>query len=384
MTVTVLDSADLVEATTTGVIPVPRGIAEDNASQKAKHEAKEPVEPKSRTVVESNKPEVKTETRDKSYAGAAATKDEFAAMDNADDPDNVPGEDGLTARQKRIYTKQMQGTIAKNFAARKEAEQFATSEYNQRQLAEQRAETLARENAEMKAKLTPASKVDELKEPQRADFKEDQAYWDAMVDFRVDKKLKIARAEQVQRDEEARQAEVIGRARAKVERAIELVEDYKEVTEAVDTPVPPFVAGAMQESDLLAELGYHFAKYPEVLERLGKITEGIAENTPAFRKAVTRQLLELGKIESTLQPFAPKAKVQDEPNVVETSPPTATRAEPQTGTAPSKPRVQAPIIQPLNGGSAQVEKDEADMTGSQVITSWQKKHGVVLTARKRH
>jgi hypothetical protein len=121
------------------------------------------------------------------------------------------------------------------------------------------------------------------------------------------------------------------------------------------------------------------------LERLTKITEGVKENTPAFQKAVTKQLVELGKIESTLTPFVkvePEAKVEDG---IKPSPPTGAKPESETGSTPSKPRVQAPIIAPLNGGSAaQVEKDEADMTGSQVITAWQKKHGVVLTARKRH
>jgi hypothetical protein len=349
MTTVVLDSADLVESVTTGVIPVPKGIAEDNASQAAKKGEEEDPVAKLQAEVEKEK---------------AAKKEK-----GPNDGDDEEGEDGLTPRQKREFTKAMLATIAKKHRAQKEAEEFATNVYNQKQLADQRAENLARELAALKEATKPPAV--EVKAPERKDFESDQAFQDAVIDYRVDQKLKAQQAENAKREEENRQKEVLQHAAARIERAIELVADFKDVTEAADMIVPPAVAGYMQESDMFAELGYHLAKNPEVLEKLQSLS-------PA------RALVEIGKIESTLTPFA---KVSTDAKVSNGAKPSQETVTPstETGSAPSKPRIQAPILRPLNTGSAsQVEKDEADMTGSQVITSWQKKHGVVLTARKRH
>lgn len=359
MTVTVLDSADLVEAVTTGNIPVPKGIAEDNAAQAAKREA-------------ATDTKVDAKPTDKA---AEPAKVETAAEPEADD---IEGEDGLTPRQKKEFTQSMLKTIAKKHRRQMEAEELATSEYNRGKLAEQRAADLAAENAKLKEQLNPKPLVEEAKPPKRDDFETDEAYDDARIDYRADQRISAQRAEEAAQRETARQAQVVETAKARIAHALDIVPDYAEVTEAVDVKVPEFVSSYMQESEMFAELGYHFAKNPDVVKKLTEFTANVRPGTKEFTKAVTRQLVELGKIESTLQPFAPVAKVKSEPkNGVEPST--------ETGSAPSKPRIQAPIIRPLNGGSAaQVEKDEGEMKTPEVITSWQKKHGVQLTARKRH
>lgn len=375
MAVVVENAMDQVEAYSkgNGVFPVPPEVAADNAKREGKADEK-----KVDTSKQDSESSTSTGGDKKTDAQAVSTSDK---TDGSNSQDDVEGDDGLTPRQKRDYTKAMLATIGKKHRMQREAEEFAQAQYQEAKLAEARAAKLEADMAVLREQLKPA-KVEEVKEPSRDAFKTDQEYWDAMVDFRVDKRLKVQQAEDARRAEENRQNEVRQHAAARIERAIELVPDFKEVTEAVDAIVPPFVTGYMQESDMFAELGYHFAKHPEVIERLTKITDGIREGTPAFVKAVSKQLVELGKIESTLKPFT--AIVKDEENVPETSRETA-KAEPETGSAPSKPRVIAPVIRPLNGGSAsQVQKDEADMTGSQVIQTWQKKHGVKLTARKRH
>src|SRR5882672_113538 len=116
VTVTVLDSADLVEAVTTGKIPVPKGIAEDNKLQAAKREAAN-VDPDAKV----------TENP------AAPAKVEEVAESKEDD---IEGEDGLTPRQKREFTESMLKTIGKKHRRQMEAEEFATAQYNERQLAE--------------------------------------------------------------------------------------------------------------------------------------------------------------------------------------------------------------------------------------------------------
>jgi hypothetical protein len=364
MTTVVENSQDQVKAYSenNGVFPVPPEVKADNDAQAAKAE---PKVVKEEAKVDKPEPEVVKETKD-------------------EDLDDVEGEDGLTPRQKRDFTKSMQKTIAKKHRAQKEAEEFAAAQYNQHKLAEQRAAELAAKVAALEAQLKPQEPKDDLKEPSRDSFKTDQEYWDAMVDFRVDKKLRIAQAAQAKAEQERYQQEVIAHAQAKVDRAMELVPDFKDVTEAADTVSPTWVMEAIQSSELFPELWYHFAKNQEKLENIAKLTDGLKPGTPQFVKAAQRQLVEIGKIESTLSPFASKAKVDVEKDAPEASQ-TALKPSPETGSSPSKPRNVAPIIRPLNGGSApQVEKDEADMSTPESIIAWQKKHGVKLTARKRH
>ena len=355
MAVQVLDSNDLVEATVTGKVPVPTGIAEDNILQlqrKGTPEVEKP-EPKTASGGDSTvlkKPEAKTEAK--------------AEKEEADPKAEVEDEEGLTPTQRAEWTEAMKRTIGKKHRKQMEAEEFALSQYNEKQLAEQRAENLERQLSDLQAKLKPAETV-EAKAPERSAFASDQEYQDALVDWKVDQRFKVREAEAATQREEQRLAEVRQQAIARMDRAMELVPDYREVTGAIDWPVPPAIAGYMQESELIAELGYYLAHHPQDRARLDSLSPG-------------RQLVEIGKIESKLSPFASAKDVKAE--IDDTAP------EPSTTVAtPSKPRVQAPIIRPLNtGSSAQVQRAEEDKTPSQIIADYQRKHGVKLTARKRH
>ena len=350
MAVVVENSTDQVAAALNGgVFPVPADVAADNAAREAKKEGKEP-----------EKAEPKVENPDPAVEAKKA----------ADELDDQEGEDGLTPRQKREFTKAMQATIGKKHRMQKEAEELALSQYNQAQLAEQRAEAVERELAQLRAQLKPAP-VEEAKPPKREDFASDEAFEDAKVDFRVDQRLKAKAAEDAQRAQEERQRDTIDKATARIDHAKELMPDFEEVVGSVpdDVVVPNFIMNYLQESEMIGELTYHFAKHPEVLTRLATI---------GYPKA----LVEVGKIESTLQPFASQAKAA---NGAEPSHDNGEKPSTETGSAPSKPRVQAPIIRPLNAGSAaQVEKPESDMNSREALKTWQKKHGVTLTARKRH
>lgn len=386
MTAVVLDSADLVKSVVTGEIPVPAGIAEDNAKQEARREAekKDKPEPSIRTVVESNAKPAKIE-KEVEKPAEAKTDD--------NDPDDIEGEDGLTPREKRDLTAKMQKAIAKRTRALRDAEDFAAKEYSRGQLAEQRAAKLEAELNALKG-AKPLPKVEEAKEPTRKDFEAgdvgDKAYWDAMVDFRVDQKFSKAQAEQAQREQERFQAETMAHAQAKLDRAIEIVPDFKEVYEAADIVMPPYMLEAVQASDLMAELVYFFGNNRDKAESISKLTEGLKPGSVQYVKAAQRQLVEIGKIESKLTPFAKEAKSQedngDKPSKTETasrpSDKNADKASLETGSTPSKPRI-APVIQPLASGSAS-QVDEADLGASDVVRTWQKKHGVQLTARKRH
>ena len=303
----------------------------------------------------------------------------------ADDPDDVEGEDGLTPRQKRDFTQAMQRTIGKKHRERREAEGFAAAQYAERKLAEQRADAAERELAKLKesAPVPRETQVDpEAGKPTRDKFDSDQAYWDAYVDWRAerkaDAKIKEERAAQAKADADRRTAEILEAAKGRIGRALELVPDFREVTESIDAEVPLVVASYMQKSEMFAELGYHLAKHPDVLAKLAKLPPD-------------EQLVTIGKIESTLKPF--EAKTSTDSNGATPSGKTAVNgkeaaeaSEPsQTGSTPSRARSSAPVITPLNGASgAAVTKDEADMNIREVIADYQRRNRANLGLRKRH
>ena len=302
-------------------------------------------------------------------AEAAKILKDVAVIDA--ETDDVEGEDGLTPKEKRELTDKMQKAIAKRTRALREAEEFAAEQYNNRRLAEAKALQLEAELAQAKAK--PVEPVPEKTEPTRDQFKTDQEFLDAQVDWKVEQRFKAHQAEEAKRQAEAKQAEILAHAKARIEKAIELQPDFKDVTQAVDWPTPPAVANYMQESPLFAEIGYYLAKHPEARELIDSLHW-------------TRQLVEIGKIESKLQPFSDKSSGKEPTDKV--TPPTASTngATPSTdtGTDPS-PRPTAPIIRPLSSsGASQVEKPESEMSGKEALAAWSKKKGVNFNRRARH
>ena len=304
------------------------------------------------------------------------------------DPDDVEDEAGFTPRQKRELSAKMLKAVGKKHREMKEAEEFAAAQYAERRLAEQRAAALERENAELKAKAQPAASetaVDsEAGKPQRDKFSSDEAYWEAVIDWRADqradKKFKEKAAEQAAEREKQRLADIETAARARISKALELVPDFKQVTEAVDAEVPPVVAGYMQKSEMFAELGYHLAKNPDVLAKIAKMPPD-------------EQLVTIGKIEGTLKPFeAQTSKASAGTNGAtpsevagKTGQRSTTAATDETGIAPSRARDAAPVIRPLNGsGAAPAEIDPRDMSIRETIADFSKRNKVNLGLRKRH
>jgi hypothetical protein len=342
MVMQVLDSKDQNEAVTTGVIPVPKEVAEDNArlrGEKLPEETK-PVE----TKPNGEKPET--------------------------DADDVEGDDGLTPRQKRELTKKMQTSIGKKHRQLKEAEEFAAAQYNEKRLAEQR---IAEAEAEIQRLRTgnkqPTQPVnDGTDRPQPQNFTSQEEYEKAVIDWRVNEILKDRdRDAQKKAAEEASKA-VADRAMAQLEHAREVVPDFAEVVEAAEVPVPPHIGVAMMESDLFAELGYYFAKNPQELERISALPQ-------------SKGLIALGKIEAIIKPFEKsKTNGSKKPSQNGSSPSTETGA---SQTSPSKPRAAAPITPLSSTSTPQVDTVDGKSV-RQVISSWTREKNVDLLRRKRH
>jgi len=298
------------------------------------------------TVTAKPDDEVKTES-------TAESKVEETAQDDADDEE---GEDGLTPREKRDLSAKMLKAVGKRVRQRKAAEEFADAQYREKQAAESRAADLERQLNEIKGKNQPEQKPSG--EPKRENFASENEYIDARIEWKADQKF-------AQREQERLASEAGTRMFRQVERAKELVPDFAEVTSKASIEVPQYVVEYMRESDLFAELGYHFAKHPEVVKRLSAM-------------APVKQLVELGKIEGILKPFA---SAKDDTSTV-------SRKEPSTldtGFSPSKARSDAPVIRPLTSGEgSQVEADPSEMNTREMINAWQRTNKVQLNRRKRH
>jgi hypothetical protein len=327
-----------------------------------------------------------------------------AAADSKDDPDDVEGDDGLTSRERHdllaVGRKELPDSvkrvIGKRVAQRKAAEEFAAAQYNERKLAESRVAAVERELAELRAKAQPAepAKQDaDSGKPQRDKFpagaEGDAAYWDAVIDWRADRRAD-AKFEERRRQEEAaaaeqRRADIVEAATARIAAARAAVPDYDQVRASIpdDAIVPPLVAGYMEKSEMIAELAYHLAKHPEVLAKIVKLPPD-------------EQLVTIGKIESTLKPFGvaePKAGAAKDSNgatpgktAASTNGQRSTTAPSEdTGISPGRARDAAPVIRPLNGsGASPSDIPPQDMNTREMISDWQKKHGANFSLRKRH
>ena len=373
MALVVQDSKDLVRSLESGTVIEPPEVIADRAGPAA----------------------AVAKTPEKAVEKGAETASTEGATDTV--ADDVEGEDGLTPRQKREFTEAMRKTISRKHRQVKEAEEFAASQYNDRRLADQRVATLESELAALKQTAQKPPEVPTR--PNRETFPTQEAYEDAVVDFRVKEQLAKEKQEEVKRAAEEAERQVSETAATRIRRAMEAVPDYEEVCGASEQIVPPHIGDFMRRDEKFPELAYHFAKNPKELERLAAM--------PAKTYAdVMRVGVELDKISGKLKPFAPSAAAtpgakasngakpssetesgskQSAASDATADPSTTAESAGPRSAGPSQSRETAPVIRPLSPGSvSQVEKDPREMNTREVISDWQKRNRANLERRKRH
>lgn len=294
----------------------------------------------------------------------ADTKTEGAEAEQ-DDADDTEDENGVTERQRRELSAKMLKAIGKKHRQVKEAEEFAADQIRLRREAEARAAEIEHQLKERQAREQPAA-AKPAAEPQREDFATDAEFVKAAVKWGVDQEV-------AQRDSARMQTELDAGVQKRFANAMEAIPDFQRVIEANPLSFPEHMRAYVRESDMSAEICYHFAKDPQALAKVVALHP-------------VRQLVELGKIEARLQPFGSSAgspKAGDKPDNGK-----ADKVAPSTqdtGFSPSKARSDAPVIKPLSSSDgAQVEVDPEKMTTRQMIEDFQKTHRVNLNARKRH
>lgn len=151
--------------------------------------------------------------------------------------------------------------------------------------------------------------------PKREAFQTEQAYQDALIDHRVERK--IAEREQQQHLVKTQTVFEDREDEARTKYA-----DYEKVVRDDDLRITPYMAETIMESNLGPDIAYHLGKNPKEADRIA----GLSPLT---------QAREIGKIEASLQANPPEAKKVS--NAPEPIAPVGTRASTQKYD-PSDPR----------------------------------------------
>ena len=244
-----------------------------------------------------NQPKLSEITTGDDLANLVQTRNPVVATGTERSPDAPPEPQVEGQSEKKGAKHDVQSRINELTRLRKEAEEFAEEEYNNRLRAERRIgeleEQLKTQPEPPKAPVTPQQ--EELKEPNEADFKDITSFTKAWSEYTL--KLADRRVAEARQQERVRAAVEVENAelQKRVAAAKEDFDDFERVitNASRDKQIPVHVERAIRESEYGAHLAYHLAKNPDDESRILSLT-------PA------KALLELGKIEDR---YARKTKV---------------------------------------------------------------------------
>ena len=189
---------------------------------------------------------------------------------------------------------------------------------------------------EQAAKQQSAQSSQDAKKPARADFADDEGYFEALAEFKADQKVAAYReqsqAERANEAESRHNATRFELYQQRVSDSAEAMPDYHEVVGKSDVPAAPHVLESIIESDSGPQLAYHLAKNPDVAERLNDMTPLQAAR-------------EIGRLEAQL-------------------------AQPKVETPPQKRTTNEPApINPVRGGNGQFVKPAEQQTDAEWYAS---------------
>lgn len=278
------------------------------------------TEIKTEVKADETKAEVKTDEKPRGEDGKFLPKDD-SSITTDKEAAKAADEDAEDADLPERVRKQ----IGKKHRAMKEAEEFGKESYLARLAAEKRAEAA---ETRLKQLESGGEKAKDSGEPDPKDFKTNAEYIDAMVEHRFEKKERAEAQKRYNEGQAKLQAEFVDRLNS----ARKELPDFDEVVGDADIDVVPHIASYIAESELGPKLGYHFAKNPDDLERIQKLSP-------------IRAIAELGKLETKLET---KADVKTEAKVE--------KVEPKISKAPS------PITTVDTASKTVVQKDPAKMS----------------------
>jgi hypothetical protein len=333
---------------------VVRGDNFDKFVQTGEHQTIDAQSKKPVAAVPEKTPEAKE-------AIAKAEAETAETMEPKEDTGLEAGDEDLAERaQQRIAKKHREMKQADALAKKlrlelDDTEIFSKAQYNRAVAAEEEANRLRTELAQVKQPVKSPG-------PNVAPDANDPIYRDEKGEFQLKKYeeardkylLTKFREEQAAERATADQAQKVKAFEAKLERAREKYPDFKEVVGAADVSVPPYIQQYMVESDFGADLGYFFAKNPGEFERISLLSP-------------IKAIAAIGKLESQWEVKEVKEPAKEQKTLAEILPP-------KTLSAP------APVI-PLSGaGSPGVNSDPAKMSPKELLAYTREKE---LARKKR-
>lgn len=185
---------------------------------------------------------------------------------------------------------------------------------------ERRWQRLLKERAEYKAKVDlyeqmqaqQKAQPDKSDTPQRDKYGSDEEYVQALTAHIVKQQLSGVKQELAQHQTQSKtQAEWL----SKINQARTDYPDYDTVMEdAVDIPIEPAVAEAIQSSDLGGDIAYYLAKNPEEALRINSLTPMVAareigriESYVEYEKTQAKKVVPVSKAPSPIKPVKPSS-----------------------------------------------------------------------------
>lgn len=150
-------------------------------------------------------------------------------------------------------------------------------------------------NKALKGEATPAEemppKEDELVKPKADDFDTYDEYYEALADYKAEKKVRDILKKQEEKDKQKKTAnetiEAIKQFKERAEKTAEKYEDFDEVITDEETPYNEAMKQAVFNSEIGPEIAYYLGKHKEEAMKIAKMP-------------VLKSVMEMGKLEDRL------------------------------------------------------------------------------------
>jgi hypothetical protein len=261
--------------------------------------------------------------------------------------DETPQGDGKTDAKSesttpdKPKTKPIQPRINELVAERNSARDQAEAE----RLEKERLRAELDEMQRQLAALNTPTQTTSNPRPERKNFATDEAYTDALTDWKVDERIAARERSEAEARAKAAQEQVAQNWKARIEAEREDMPDFDDVVGAADTVFPQLVLDAIVDAS--PRVVYHLAKNPVEARRIAALSA-----VKAVREIV---------------------KLDEELSAARTSAPAAVVEAKGKSSGVEKSRAPEPI-EPLKGSAAVGSKDPNEMTPSE-FRAWRQAGG---------
>lgn len=112
--------------------------------------------------------------------------------------------------------------------------------------------------------------------PVRESYESDAEYFDALVDWKVDEKQRLAEEERGRKEAEAEHKKIVSSYNERVIEAKSRIEDWEEIVSAASIDIPPGVGQAILRMSNGPDVTYYLAQHPEICEEMMEMDSLVA------------------------------------------------------------------------------------------------------------